>query len=398
MEISESSSQVMDWRKLFVANNDQSLQYFPPLNNNGSTMVAPPPEVFGAGVQVLQFSLVAQFLDKSPNFSLQRKTVKLLWAKFEATREARDWVLDHGPWHIQNKPVIVRKWEPGKKRLDFDLHKLPVWVHLSHIPLELYIGIGVSYVARAIGVPLYMYTITVGQSRLAYAKVCVEIDANQINPRTIDIVLKDDSTGTVWVEVPWMPHRCSKCSIFGYVDKGCPKKLKEINKVLVDGVFPDNEAHSKSDLAAMAELQAKGTNKGKHKFSGSSQGKAQDFSEHEVDEGQRNSSRKPRAVVAGVADLMKFLKQKGKYQVDRGKRVNKTRIKHNNAQVFVDKWFQGWGFLHNYGEAENGRIWIVWRNNVQLQLVAVTDQSITCSFQASFKQGYFIAIYGRNEG
>ncbi|MBA0769293.1 hypothetical protein Gotri_018039 [Gossypium trilobum] len=150
----------MDWRKLFVANKDQSLQYFPPLNNNGSTMVAPPPEVFGAGVQVLQFSLVAQFLDKSPNFSLQRKTVKLLWAKFEATREARDWVLDHGPW-------------------------------------ALYIGIGLSYVARAIGVPLYMYTITVGQSRLAYAKVCVEIDANQINPRTIDIVLKDDSTGTV---------------------------------------------------------------------------------------------------------------------------------------------------------------------------------------------------------
>ncbi|KAK5783457.1 hypothetical protein PVK06_037966 [Gossypium arboreum] len=283
MEISETSSQVMDWRKLFVANKDQSLQYFPPVNNNGSTMVAPPPEIFGAGVQ--------------------RKTVKLLWAKFEATREARDWVLDHGPWHIQNKPVIVRKWEPGEKRLDFDLHKLPVRVHLSHIPLELYTGIGLSYVASAIGVPLYMYTITVGQSRLAYAKVCVEIDANQINPRTIDIVFKDDSTGTVWVEVPWMPQRCSKCSIFGYVDKGCPKKLKEINKVwvpkakvveavgigkskleieaqdallsdlsLVDGVFPENEAHSKSDLAAMVELQAKGTNKGKHKF-GSLQGK-----------------------------------------------------------------------------------------------------------------------------
>ncbi|PPR95488.1 hypothetical protein GOBAR_AA25196 [Gossypium barbadense] len=322
MEISETSSQVMDWRKLFVANKDQSLQYFPPVNNNGSTMVAPPPEIFGAGVQ--------------------RKTVKLLWAKFEATREARDWVLDHGPWHIQNKPVIVRKWEPGKKRLDFDLHKLPVRVHLSHIPLELYTGIGLSYVASAIGVPLYMYTITVGQSRLAYAKVCVEIDANQINPRTIDIVFKDDSTGTVWVEVPWMPQRCSKCSIFGYVDKGCPKKLKEINKVwvpkakvveavgigkskleieaqdallsdlsLVDGVFPENEAHSKSDLAAMVELQAKGTNKGKHKF-GSLQGK--------VDQGQQNSSRKPRAVVAGVADLMKFLKQKGKNQVDRGKK------------------------------------------------------------------------------
>nr|KJB53239.1 hypothetical protein B456_008G297900 [Gossypium raimondii] len=120
--------------------------------------------------------------------------------------------------------MLVRKCEPSIKRPDFDLHKLPVWVHLSHIPLEL------CYVARAIGVPLYMDIITAGQSRLVYAKVCVEIDANQIIPRTIDIILKDSSTRILWVEVPWIPQRCSKFSIFGHVDKACPKNLKEINK------------------------------------------------------------------------------------------------------------------------------------------------------------------------
>ncbi|KAK5778187.1 hypothetical protein PVK06_046154 [Gossypium arboreum] len=123
--------------------------------------------------------------------------------------------------------MLVRKCEPSIKRPDFYLHKLPVWVHLSHIPLEL------CYVARAIGVPLYMDTITAGQSRLVYAKVCVEIDANQIIPRIIDIVLKDSSTRILWVEVPWIPQRCSKFSIFGHVDKACPKKLKENNKVQV---------------------------------------------------------------------------------------------------------------------------------------------------------------------
>ncbi|KAA3459649.1 reverse transcriptase [Gossypium australe] len=317
--------------------------------------------------------------------------------------------------------MLVRKCEPSIKRPDFDLHKLPVWVNLSHIPLELY------YVARAIGVPLYMDTITAGQSRLVYAKVCVEIDANQIIPRTIDIILKDSSTRILWVEVPWIPQRCSKYSIFGHVDKACPKKLKEINKVqvsklrveideaksesevqyvilsnvsLVDGVFLNNGAHSESDFGVQA--------KGKHMLSSSShsqvKGKgvllgstkrfallednqlAQDFSEHELDEGEENSPRKSRAAASGVANLIEVLKQKRKKSIDIVCLLE-TRVKHSNAH----------GFLRTYGEAENGRIWIIWRNNVRLQLVAVTNQSITCSFQASSKQGYFTAIYGRNE-
>ncbi|XVE89221.1 hypothetical protein DITRI_Ditri19aG0133100 [Diplodiscus trichospermus] len=40
--------------------------------------------------------------------------------------EARDKVLESGPWHIQNKPLIVRKWEPGLRTLDFNMAKLPI--------------------------------------------------------------------------------------------------------------------------------------------------------------------------------------------------------------------------------------------------------------------------------
>ncbi|KAH1075515.1 hypothetical protein J1N35_027843 [Gossypium stocksii] len=153
-------------------------------------------------------------------------------------------VLDHWPWHIRNKRMLARKCEPSIKRPDFDLHKLPVWVHLSYIPLEL------CYGARAIGVPLYTDTITAGQSRLVYAKVCVEIDANQIIPRTIDIILKDSSTRILWVEVPWIPQRCSKYSIFGHVDKACPKKLTEINKVqgYFTAIYGRNESRERCRL------------------------------------------------------------------------------------------------------------------------------------------------------
>lgn len=49
------------------------------------------------------------------------------------------------------------KCEPSMKRPEFDSHKLPVWVHLSHIPLQLYTSIGLSYVARVIGVPFIIH-------------------------------------------------------------------------------------------------------------------------------------------------------------------------------------------------------------------------------------------------
>ena len=72
----------------------------------------------------------------------------------------RDRVLENGPWHIQNKPLIVRKWEPSMRSLEFNMARLPIWLHLSNIPLELFTQRGISYIASAVRNPLYMDRIT----------------------------------------------------------------------------------------------------------------------------------------------------------------------------------------------------------------------------------------------
>ncbi|MBA0814024.1 hypothetical protein Gohar_019874 [Gossypium harknessii] len=48
---------------------------------------------------------------------------------------------------------------------------LPVWIHLKHVPLELFTGGGLSYIASALGNPLYMDRITASKQRLPYAKL-----------------------------------------------------------------------------------------------------------------------------------------------------------------------------------------------------------------------------------
>ncbi|KAK8699256.1 hypothetical protein V6N13_115347 [Hibiscus sabdariffa] len=224
-------------RQLFAASKTHSLQFFPPTVNDGEVVIKPPAEVFEAGVRVWQNSLVAQFLGKPLNLSTLHRLISVIWGKCGELEvnsagenlfliqfpslEDRDWVLANGPWHIQNKPIILRKWQSNMQSLEFAMDSLPVWVHLRSVSLELFTSVGLSYIASALGVPLYMDSITANRQRLAYAKICVEMSAGFCVPKVIPVYLKDGSVALVGVEVPWLPPRCSRCCIFGHAENSC---------------------------------------------------------------------------------------------------------------------------------------------------------------------------------
>ena len=124
---SRKKTTMADWRKLFSAAKEQSLKFYPPQRANGKVIVSPPKEVFERGESKWKNVVVVQFVGRIPNFSLFQRMLKNLWGKegeieivlagfnlfviqFPNT-EMRDKVLESDPWHIQNKPLIVRKWE-----------------------------------------------------------------------------------------------------------------------------------------------------------------------------------------------------------------------------------------------------------------------------------------------
>ena len=88
-------------------------------------IVTPPQVVIDEVASQWENSLVAQFIGHVPNFSLFQRLANSLWgAEGEVVIKpvglnlfiiqlpnstARDKVLESGPWHIQNKPLIVRK-------------------------------------------------------------------------------------------------------------------------------------------------------------------------------------------------------------------------------------------------------------------------------------------------
>ncbi|XVE58896.1 hypothetical protein DITRI_Ditri04bG0205600 [Diplodiscus trichospermus] len=291
--------------KLFAASPDQSMQYFPPKEENGNMVVIPPDQIFEDGDELWK------------NAAVRPAGSNLFIIQF-SNEEVRDRVIEEGPWYIQNKPLIVRKWEPGMMSLDLDLTRVPVWIHLRHVPLELFTKSGLSYIASAVGNPLYMDRITATHQRLSYAKVCVEIDVRAEILEFIEVRMRDGTVVSMLLK-----QRC-----------GCQKKKEKIEaesgKVVIEN-NRDNDREEKKDTP-------KTSSKGKilvekvmkadcsNCLGISLLGKASSVNKFaileaitDVQEEQPKDAEKvnivtkqPRATSAGVAELMKTIKEQKK--------------------------------------------------------------------------------------
>ncbi|KAE8705789.1 hypothetical protein F3Y22_tig00110418pilonHSYRG00293 [Hibiscus syriacus] len=213
----------MDWRKLFRCSINHHLKYFPPNERNGVPTVHPPPEVFEGGISEWKHSLVGQVLGSAPNFATLQRIIEGLWKK-----------------PLQGANIQVSYLDPTSICFpsNLKLHEtgIPILVHLYNVPLELFSNDGLSYIASAIGFSLSMDSITASKTRLEFAKVCVEIEASDVIPKSIDVVL---NTGNQLVyELPPSDNAISSLdahsilpSLSPLMDLGKPPKVKSRNSV-----------------------------------------------------------------------------------------------------------------------------------------------------------------------
>ena len=361
-----SGQKAVDWRSLFSASTDQTLRFYPPQRLKDKVIVAPPKEVIEEGEAQWKNTVVAQFIGRPLNFSLFQKLVNVLWGADGKVvirsvgvnlfiiqfpnATTRDKVLEEGPWHIQNKPLVIRKWEPGLASLEFNMARLPLWIHLRNVPLELFNQNGLSYIASAIGTPLYMDKITASQQRLAFAKICVEVEASKDIPRSIEVEMKEGSVVSVFVDVPWYPQRCLQCETYGHGDKFCPKKKGVVPAKVWVPKQGAKKLGSNKETVQVQEANDGGTqepgtqeviiDKRKevevhshektvgtpspglaNRFAALEEGtKKAKVGDYEVIDKELLGPKKARVAAAGVAELMKTRKSKRQGLVDRGKK------------------------------------------------------------------------------
>ncbi|XP_031401075.1 uncharacterized protein LOC116211024 [Punica granatum] len=224
----------LNWRKVFPKVN-QSLQFFEGVNHS---YVKPPSELLQIGVEQWSYSLVGRFLGKAPKFGKIVSVVNGLWGRqgkvmvstmgslfiFQFPNEdAMTWVLETGPWHVERKFMMLQRWSPAFTEEELSIKKMPVWVQLRRIPLQYFHPKGISFLASAIGKPLYMDRATALRSRLDYAKVCIEVEVENEIPNNLTVDLGNEHTVEVLVDTPWLPAKCDQCKVFGHSCSSPPK-------------------------------------------------------------------------------------------------------------------------------------------------------------------------------
>ncbi|GJV89582.1 zinc knuckle CX2CX4HX4C containing protein [Tanacetum coccineum] len=154
--------------------------------------------------------------------------------KFDS-RAGLEAVLEGGPWLIRKSPIILKKWSMDTRLLKEELTRIPIWVKLHDVPIQVFEEDGISLIATFIGKPVMLDSYTApcvmihgGRSSFARCLIKVNSEADLVDVVTIGIpsLSEDDFTKeTIRVEYEWRPPRCDTCKIFGHVHDYCPKKV-----------------------------------------------------------------------------------------------------------------------------------------------------------------------------
>ena len=78
-----------------------------------------------------------------------------------------------------------------------------------------------------------------------------------------------------------------------------------------------------------------------------------------------------------------------------------TRVKFNKSITIRNSCCAGWRMVHNYSEASNGRIWVLWHPNYcSVEVLNLSDQFIHCKVTSNdgSLNCHITFIYGWNSG
>ncbi|GKA11906.1 zinc knuckle CX2CX4HX4C containing protein [Tanacetum coccineum] len=144
------------------------------------------------------------------------KLLKRQEKKVTAPKVGLEAVLESGHWMIRNTLIILKKWSMSTSLLKEELTRIPIWVKLHDVPLQVFKE----------DVPCVR--IRGGRSSFAWCLIEVKSEADLVDSVTIGIpsLTGDDFTKeTIRVEYEWRPPKCDECKIFGHVHDHCPKKM-----------------------------------------------------------------------------------------------------------------------------------------------------------------------------
>ncbi|XP_074271354.1 uncharacterized protein LOC141595288 [Silene latifolia] len=121
-----------------------------------------------------------------------------------------DSVVHHGHFLFDNKPIIVRPWSPSVSLKKEQATVVPVWVRFLDLPLKFW-GNCIPRISGLIGDFVRCDGPLEERTRLAYARVLVDVPFGKALPSTVKFLNEHGEEVTIKVESEWSPILCKDC-------------------------------------------------------------------------------------------------------------------------------------------------------------------------------------------
>lgn len=147
------------------------------------------------------------------------------------SEESKQEILEQSPLPFGNRIIFLWPWVLDKPIQKLRLNAIPVWVQLPKLRPHYFNPHVLSGLGSLIGKPLFMDKLTTQQARITYARICVELKADEPPPKTIHYIDENGSECTQEVVCEWIPTLCLKCKAFGHSceEKRVLNNVKKIN-------------------------------------------------------------------------------------------------------------------------------------------------------------------------
>ncbi|KAK6782209.1 hypothetical protein RDI58_020005 [Solanum bulbocastanum] len=210
-----------------ATNNGMNLAYFPPQVIDGKTMVQLEQEDVQTEEERRKCAIIAYVIGECPRYNTIHRYITMNWTtvakpdvylheegyytvKFQSLSDLKE-IMCTGPYSINNRPIILKQWSPN---FDFGsefLTEIPLWVTFPKLLLNCWGIEFLSRIASAIGVPLFADECTTKQTRIAYARMLIEVNVTKKIPQQITVMDPSGETFTQQVILEWRPQYCDKC-------------------------------------------------------------------------------------------------------------------------------------------------------------------------------------------
>ncbi|KAI3868830.1 hypothetical protein MKW92_048154 [Papaver armeniacum] len=213
------------------------LEFVEPSFEEGKLRIECSDEEFQAGCDEWKNSLVGFFIGEEDYSDIDIKMVEEQWEvkgnfsmfaigngfylfKFGCAEDKIRVLESADLWQIQERQLILREWN---WKMNFDrigMASLPIWVKIYNLPLFLWKTSFLSKIGSGLGIPLYADRKTNSLERLAYAMLCIEVEAHTSLPESLIIIVKGMEY-QLDIEYDLRTLKFANCCTFRQIDSKC---------------------------------------------------------------------------------------------------------------------------------------------------------------------------------